>query len=215
MTTAFIVAGTDTDIGKTVFAAALTGAIDGFYWKPLQAGLDGETDSDVVRRLSGLDAARVLPEAYRLTLPASPHLAAERDGIEIDLARLALPATARPLVVEAAGGLMVPLRRDTLQIDQIARWRAPVVLCASTRLGTINHTLLSIEALKRRAIAIAGIAFIGPEAADSQRTIGTIGGVRVLGRLPHVHPLDRVTLAAAFRQTIDVAGLLGVGDGGP
>lgn len=215
MTTAFIVAGTDTDIGKTVFAAALADAIDGFYWKPVQAGLDGETDSDVVRRLSGLVAARVLPEAYRLTLPASPHLAAERDGIEIDLARLALPVTARPLVVETAGGLMVPLRRDTLQIDQIARWRAPVVLCASTRLGTINHTLLSIEALKRRAIAIAGIAFIGPEAADSQRTIGAIGGVRVLGRLPHVHPLDRVTLAAAFRQTIDVAGLLGVGDGGP
>jgi dethiobiotin synthetase len=141
-----IVTGTDTGVGKTVFAAALAGALDAVYWKPVQAGLQEETDSETVLRLSGLAAERILPEAYRLKTPASPHLAAELDGIAIDPAALALPDTVRPLVVEAAGGLLVPLAREVVYIDVIAQWRAPVVLCARTTLGTINHSLLSTEA---------------------------------------------------------------------
>jgi dethiobiotin synthetase len=201
MRPAFVVTGTDTDVGKTVLAAALVAALDGCYWKPVQAGLADETDAVIVRRLGGLTADRIIPEVYRLTTPASPHVAAERDGIEIDVERLArLPqaAGARPLIIEGAGGLMVPFTRRFLQIDLFARWGVPVILCASTQLGTINHSLLSIEALKRRAIPLLGIAFVGDEQADSERTIIEMGGVRRLGRLPRLGPLDAATLRTAF-----------------
>lgn len=215
MSVQIVVAGTDTDVGKTVFAAALTHALDGYYWKPVQAGLNGATDSDVVRRLSGLPFDRVLPEAYRLITPASPHFAAERDSIVIDANRLTPPAVPRPLVIEPAGGLAVPLTRKVLQIDMIARWKLPVILCAATRLGTINHSLLSIEALKRRAIPILGVAFIGAENKDSQRTICEVGGVKHLGRLPLLEPLTAETLADAFQKEFKVADILGLGDSGP
>lgn len=203
MRPAVVVTGTDTGIGKTVFAAALAAALGAYYWKPVQAGIEGETDSDVVRRLSGLPPDHVLPEVYRLTTPASPHLAAERDGIEIDVERLVeLPATpqAAPLVVEGAGGLLVPLTRRTLQIELFARWHLPVALVAATRLGTINHTLLSIEALKRREIPLLGVAFVGDENADSERVIVEMGEVRRLGRLPRLDPLDAPALRAAFEE---------------
>ena len=215
MSTHIVITGTDTDIGKTVFAAALTRAIDGYYWKPVQAGLDGETDGDVVRRLSGLSAERILPEAYRLKTPASPHFAAERDGITIDVAALNPPLVPGPLIIEGAGGLAVPLTRTVLQIDLFARWKFPVVLCVSTRLGTINHSMLSIEALKRRAIPILGVAFVGGENADSQRTICQMGGVKMLGRLPSLEPLDGETLNRAFAANFSVADILGLGVGGP
>ena len=171
MTTRIIVTGTDTGIGKTVFSAGLAGALDGFYWKPIQAGLDDETDSQTVLRLSGLAAERVLPEAYRLRTPASPHLAAELDGVTIEHQALHIPEKDRPSVVEGAGGLMVPLTRNVTYLDLIARWRVPVVLCARTALGTINHSLLSIEALRARGIAILGIAFIGEASVESERII--------------------------------------------
>jgi dethiobiotin synthetase len=197
----FVVTGTDTDVGKTVLAAALVAALNGCYWKPVQAGLSGETDTEIVRRLSDVMAERIIPEVYRLTTAASPHLAAERDGIEIDVERLAkLPDAggARPLIIEGAGGLMVPLTRRLLQIDLFALWGAPIILCASTRLGTVNHSLLSIEALRRRGIPLLGIAFVGDEQADSERTISEMGGVRRLGRLPNLDPLDGASLRAAF-----------------
>lgn len=200
MTQRLVVAGTDTDVGKTVFCAALVGATDGRYWKPVQCGLEGPTDAKVVQELSGLPPGRILQEAYRLQMPASPHLAAEREGVEIDVARLSLPESDRPLIVELAGGLMVPFTRRFLQIDLLAKWSAPVVLCASTRLGMINQSLLSIEALNRRGIPVAGIAFIGEEHADSERTIVEMSGVRLLGRLPQVEPLNAETLRAAFDQ---------------
>jgi dethiobiotin synthetase len=201
MSSAIVVTGTDTDVGKTVFAAGLVAALDGFYWKPVQAGLEGETDVDIVQRLSGLPAARVLPEVHRLTTAASPHLAAERDGIEIDIERLAtapLLDNSRVVIIEGAGGLLVPLTRSYLQIELFARWAAPVVLVASTRLGTINHTLLSVEALWRRQIPLLGVAFVGDANADSERTITEMGGVRHLGRLPIIDPLDAGTLRSAF-----------------
>ena len=128
-----VVTGTDTDIGKTVFAAALAGALDGFYWKPIQAGLDEETDCETVLRLSGLPQDRLLPEAYRLKTPASPHLAAKIDGLVINPNALALPDVARPLVVEGAGGLMVPLTESITYIDVMARWRVPMLLLRSVR----------------------------------------------------------------------------------
>jgi dethiobiotin synthetase len=198
MTTPVVVTGTDTGVGKTVFAAALAGALGAVYWKPIQAGLMEETDSQAVLRLSGLPEGRVLPEAYRLKTPASPHLAAEIDGVAIDPEALVLPITDGPLVVEGAGGLLVPLTREVAYIDVIGRWRAPVVLCARTTLGTINHTLLSIEALRARGIPLLGVAFIGDENAESERIIVEMGQVRRLGRLPLLAELTRDALRAAF-----------------
>jgi dethiobiotin synthetase len=194
----FIVSGTDTGVGKTVFAAMLTLALDGTYFKPVQSGLEDETDTETVQRLTGLPDDRFLPEAHRLRTPASPHLSAEIDGVEIDPAALVLPAPDRPLIVEGAGGLLVPLTRRTLFIDVFARWGAPVILCARTALGGINHALLSIEALRARAIPIHGVAFIGDEVADTERTIAEIGQIRRLGRLPRLAHLHRAALADAF-----------------
>lgn len=215
MSGAIIVTGTDTNIGKTVFAAALTSALKGYYWKPVQAGLSGETDAQIVARLSGAAPDHILPEAFRLQLAASPHLAAERDGVAISAEQLAVPNVSGPLIIEGAGGLLVPLSRKLLQIDLFCAWKAPVILCASTRLGTINHTLLSVEALKQRGIAILGVAFMGDENSDSERTIAEIGGVRRLGRLPRLDPLDKVALDAAFVNNFKLADVLGLGAMGP
>ena len=208
MSTRIIVTGTDTGIGKTVFSAALAGALDGFYWKPIQAGLDEETDSQTVRRLTGLAAERVLPEAYRLRTPASPHLAAELDGVTIQHQALHIPEKDRPLVVEGVGGLLVPLTRNVTYLDLMARWRVPVVLCARTALGSINHSLLSIEALRARGVAVLGIAFIGEANVESERIITEMAKVRRLGRLPHVAPLTRDTLREAFANGFDIGDFL-------
>lgn len=190
-----VVTGTDTGIGKTVVAAGLAQALGARYWKPVQAGLDEGTDRDTVAALSGQE---VLPEAYRLITPCSPHQAAAIDGVTIDPGRLALPEGEGPLVVEGAGGVLVPLREDLLYADLFARWGLPVVLVARTALGTINHSLLSLEALRSRGVPIAGIAFVGDENAETERVICAIGQVRRLGRLPWLDPLNAETLRAAF-----------------
>jgi len=203
MTPRFVVSGTDTGIGKTVFAAGLAGALSARYWKPVQSGLEDETDSQTVARLSGLPSGRILPEAYRLTASLSPHLSARLDGIEIDTDKLLPPECEGPLIIEGAGGLLVPLTATTVFADVFAQWRIPVILCARTALGTINHTLLSLEALRRRAIPVCGVAFIGPENADTQATIATIGQVDILGRLPMLDNLTRESLAQAFRENFD------------
>ncbi|MET3723113.1 dethiobiotin synthase [Sphingomonas trueperi] len=205
MTQTFIVTGTDTGIGKTVFAAALAGALDGRYWKPVQAGLDDGSDSERTAALSGLPIGHILPEAYRLVTPCSPHLAAEIDGVTIDLDRLALPAVDGPLVVEGAGGALVPVTREILYADVFARWGKPVVLVARTALGTINHSLLSIEALRARGVPIHGIAFVGDPVEDSEATIAAIGKVKRLGRLPMLSDLGPEALAQAFAEAFNLA----------
>jgi dethiobiotin synthetase len=202
MSRRIVVTGTDTEIGKTVFSAGLVDFLGANYWKPIQAGLDGETDSQLVARLGGLSDDRIVPERYRLETPASPYHAAEIEGVRIDAESLDVPDTGgRPLVIEGAGGLMVPLSRSTLYIDIFARWQLPVVLCARTELGTINHSLLSIAALRNRAIEILGIAFIGERNSESESAICEIGRVRWLGRLPRLSPLTANTLQAAFNTS--------------
>jgi dethiobiotin synthetase len=196
----FVVSGTNTGVGKTVFSAALAGALGADYWKPVQSGLEEGTDSETVWRLSGLSQDRILPEAYRLKLPASPHISAAREGIRIEASRLAVPMRPGPLVIEGAGGLMVPFAPDLLQIDLFASWGLPVILCATAALGTINHTLLSLEALERRAIKVHGLVFTGERDQEVENTIVARGKVRSLGRLPPLDPLDAGTLAGAFRE---------------
>lgn len=207
MTFRLVVTGTDTGVGKTVFAAALAGALGAFYWKPVQSGLEGETDSEAVQRLGRLPSDRIVPEAWRLRTPISPHLSAELDGVAILPEALSPPETDGPLIVEGAGGVLVPLTRQVLFADVFARWRIPVILCARTELGTINHTLLSVEALRRRSIPILGVAFLGDERPDTEQTVAELGAVRRLGRLPRLDPLTPVSLDAAFRAHFDVSGL--------
>jgi dethiobiotin synthetase len=143
-----------------------------------------------------------MPERYRLKTPASPHHAAAIDGVRIAADKLDVPDSGgRPLVIEGSGGLLVPLDGTTLYIDVFARWRFPVVLCARTALGTINHSLLSIEALRHRKLDILGIAFIGEDNAESERVICEIGRVKRLGRLPRLSPLTANTLRAAFEAS--------------
>jgi dethiobiotin synthetase len=199
MSRRIVVTGTDTDIGKTVFAAGLADQLGACYWKPIQSGLEGETDSEIVARLGGLLPERILPERYRLTTPVSPHQSAAIDGVNIEIDALDVPDTGgRSLVIEGAGGLMVPLDQSILYIDVFARWRIPVVLCARTALGTINHSLLSIEALRRREIELLGVAFIGESHPESERAICEIGRVKRLGRLPRLSTLTRSSLREAF-----------------
>lgn len=204
MTLRLVVTGTDTGIGKTVFSAALTNALGGYYWKPVQSGLDEETDSQTVMRLGAVPASRVLPEAYRLKTPASPHLAARLDRISIDPELLTPPETDAPLVIEGAGGLLVPLNDRLLFADMFARWQIPVILCTRTALGTINHTLLSLEALRNRHIPVFGIVFIGDENVETQRIIAAFGGVRSLGRLPQLPAVTPRGLARAFAENFDI-----------
>lgn len=194
----FVVTGTDTNIGKTVFSAGLCGLLGLRYWKPVQAGLEGATDSEMVAELGGVET---LPEAYRLKLPASPHQAAAAEDVAIDPDALNPPKG--PLVIEGAGGLMVPLTRKALFIDVFARWRIPLILCARTRLGTINHTLLSVEAIRTRGIPLLGVAFIGEANEESERIITEIGKVKRLGRLPVIEPLTPGRLAGVFAKTFE------------
>jgi dethiobiotin synthetase len=198
MSSTIIVTGTDTDIGKTVFAAGLAAALGARYWKPIQSGLSDGSDAATAEAL-GVTPARIIPEAYRLATPCSPHLAAEIDGVTIDPGRLDLPHRTDPLVVEGAGGVLVPVTRTLLFADLFAQWSQPLVLVARTGLGTINHSLLSIEALRTRGVPILGIAFVGDAVEDSEAIIAELGKVRRLGRLPRLTPLDADTLAAAFR----------------
>ncbi len=201
---ALVVAGTDTGVGKTIFSAALAGACGASYWKPIQSGLDGETDSQTAARLGALPANRIVPEAYRLRTPASPHRSAEIDGVAIDTA-LVPPHLDGALVIEGTGGLLVPVDRHTLMIDVFARWGLPIVLCARTALGGINHALLSIEALRRRDVPVLGIAFVGHNIPDTEATIAGFSGAPVLGRLPNLDPLTPATLRAAFATQFRLA----------
>jgi dethiobiotin synthetase len=195
-----VVCGTDTDVGKTVVSALLVEGLGARYWKPVQSGIEGGGDRDRVQTLLQLSEERIVPEAYRLQAPVSPHWAAEREGIAIDPARLELPPGDGPLVVETAGGLLVPLRRDWLQIEQLQRWNLPVVLVARSGLGTLNHTLLSLEALRRRHLSVLGLVLNGPLHADNPRTLVELGGVPLLAELPPLEPLDREALQCQWQR---------------
>ncbi|WP_337847254.1 dethiobiotin synthase [Sphingomonas sp.] len=194
-----VVTGTDTGVGKTVASAALAWRLGATYWKPMQAGREeAESDREAVARLAGVET---LPEAYFLETPCSPHRAAEIDGVTIDSARLTPPAGR--LVIEGAGGALVPVTRDLLYADLFARWGLPVVIVARTALGTINHSLMTIEVLRARGVTVAGILFSGDEVPDSQATICAMGRVASLGRLPRLDPLTPDSLRAAA-ATLDL-----------
>ena len=199
----FVITGTGTDIGKTVFAAGLAGMLGAQYWKPVQTGVGPgmtEGDCETVAALSGVAA---LPEVYRFAAPLSPHRAAELEGCQIDAARLQPPPTSGPLVIEGAGGVLVPITRSLLSADLFANWGLPVILVATTGLGTISHSLTAIEALRRRGVPLHGLAFVGENNPDNIATIAAFSGARVLGRLPRLDPLGRASLAVAVARNFD------------
>ncbi|MGB1416402.1 MAG: dethiobiotin synthase [Synechococcus sp.] len=195
-----VVCGTDTDVGKTVVSAWLVQGLNATYWKPVQSGLDGGGDRGRVQQLLGLPPDRLLPEAYAFQQPVSPHWAAELDAHPLEPDRLQLPTTSGPLIIETAGGLMVPLTRNWLQLDQLQRWACPIVLVARSGLGTLNHTLLSLEALRHRGLEVIGVILNGPPHADNPATLEQFGKVSVIGHLPPLDPLDAQQLQQHWVQ---------------
>ena len=185
-----IVAGTDTNVGKTIVSSLLVNKLDAHYWKPVQCGdLDTGGDSATVKKLSGIKANRIIPEAYRLKMAASPNQAAAAEGITIDKENLKLPNHEGALVVELAGGLMVPLRDDWLQIDQVKEWNLPVVLVARSGLGTLNHTLLSIEALENRNIKVATLILNGEKHKENYNTLVTMVKSSISIKVLEIQPI--------------------------
>ncbi|MGH9417669.1 MAG: dethiobiotin synthase [Terriglobales bacterium] len=198
------VTGTDTGVGKTVVSALLTLALPhACYWKPIQSGLPpaaDSTDRDDVARWTGLPHSRLLTEAYRLKLPASPHVSAAAEGIAIERARLALPPAPGPVVVEGAGGVMVPINGEALMLDLMAWLALPVVLVARTALGTINHTLLSLAALRHRGLAVALLVLNGEPVPSTTQALRHWGQVPLLAELKPLTMLDPEHLALASQS---------------
>lgn len=178
-----IVAGIGTEIGKTVASAVLVEALEADYWKPIQSGALDDSDTNTVRQLISNSKSRFHPESYRLTQPLSPHAAAELDGIRIRSEQITLPQTENALVIELAGGLMVPLNENYLNIDLVQQLERPVVLVSRNYLGSINHTLLSVDACRRRNIPLLGILFNGPTVPATETFILKYTGLPCLGRI--------------------------------
>ncbi|MGH6866391.1 MAG: dethiobiotin synthase [Methyloceanibacter sp.] len=202
----FFVSGTDTNVGKTLVSAWLMTQLDAFYWKPVQAGVEPETDSATVRRLAEVTADRILPEAYVLPEPLAPHEAARRAGIVIDMEKLEAPPHGGYLIVEGAGGLMVPLTDDAYVIDLATDLNLPVILASRSTLGTINHTLLSIEAIRRRGLPLAGVVITGPETPHNRVAIERYGKVEVIAEIPWLETVNCAALKE-IQAEVDLAKL--------
>jgi dethiobiotin synthetase len=195
----FFVTGTDTNVGKTVVSAMLTLGLNGIYWKPIQSGTTPTTDTRYVQQVTGLADSHFWPERFCLPDPLSPHAAAAIAGVQIALSDFELPSIPdTPLIVEGAGGLLVPINDKEYMIDLIRSLQLPVCLVARTALGTINHTLLSIAALRQAGIPILGVILNGEPNASNRAAIATYGQVTILGELPLLEEVNPATLWAAF-----------------
>jgi dethiobiotin synthetase len=191
---AFFVTGTDTDVGKTMVCAILLKALGGTYWKPVQSGIEEETDTERVRKLTELPPSHFLPETYRLSKPLSPHASAKLDGRHIDMRDFVLPPfDHKPLIVEGAGGVMVPLNEDSLVLDLIEQLHLPTVVVARSGLGTINHTTLTINAIRSRGIAVLGVIMNGERNEGNRQAIEHYAKTKVIVEVP---PLTTVSPAA-------------------
>ena len=179
-----IICGTDTDVGKTIVSSFFVQGLKAVYWKPIQSGTEEGTDTKTVCKLLNLKPNRHLSERYKFKAPVSPHWAAEQESRFIEPSNLHLPDLDDLIIIEPAGGLMVPLNRNWLQIDQLKVWGAPIILVARTGLGTLNHTLLSLEALKNRNLHVLGIVLNGPPHDDNPKTLEQFGDTKILANLP-------------------------------
>jgi dethiobiotin synthase len=184
------VAGTDTNVGKTVVSAALVKQLRASYWKPVQTGTETDDDTDTVRRLSGMDDDKFLPNAMRFKAPLSPNQAAELEGETIAMRDIRLPDYHGRLVMEGAGGLLVPLNHHRTMLDLMRYYSSPVVLVARSALGTLNHTFLSLHLLREQRLPILGVVLVGEPNPMNARDIREIGKVRILAEIPFMDPID-------------------------
>jgi len=202
----FFVTGIDTEIGKTVVSAMLTEALQADYWKPIQSGDLHQSDTMKVQQLVQNTKSIFHPEAYRFTTPASPHYSAALENITIDLNTINLPSCNNTLIIEGAGGLMVPLNNTDLMIDLIAQLEdVGVILVSKNYLGSINHTLLSIEALQRRNIPIIGLVFNGTPTPATESIIELRSQLPVLARIPletAINPQIVAKYAPIFQKSL-------------
>ncbi|MEY4668485.1 MAG: hypothetical protein RL518_1184 [Pseudomonadota bacterium] len=196
-----IVAGIGTEVGKTVISAILCEVLGARYWKPIASGSDdGPAESVVVSRLLKDGSQRIFSERYFLRKSLSPHIAAALEGVEVSLDEFSLPVCEPPLVVELAGGVMVPLNDHATNLDLIERLGLPVVLVSRHYLGSINHTLLTLFALRARSIPVKGVVFNGEELPDTERIITTMGDVSMIGKVPSFGEVSQRSISAFASQ---------------
>jgi dethiobiotin synthetase len=203
--TGYFVTGTDTNVGKTILSALLVAALDAIYWKPVQTGATEGTDRESVRQWSESPEDRLPMERFRFDPPVSPHLASREAGVRITLDAFEFPAApqGRKWIVEGAGGVMVPLNERDLMRDLMQRIGFPVIVAARTSLGTINHTLLTLAALRQTQIPVCGVALIGDEDIENRRAIEHYGAVRVIGRIPILTKINRAALLDVYDKYFD------------
>ena len=197
MNKTYFVTGIGTEIGKTISSAVLVEKLKADYWKPIQAGDLDNSDSLKVQNLISNSVSKFHPEVYRLTQPFSPHYAAELDGVNIDLNKIIIPQTINNLIIEGAGGLMVPINRKDLMIDLIQKLSVEVILISKNYLGSINHTLLSIEALKSRNINVKGIIFNGVKNEASESIILERTQLNYLGRIFEIENMNKLAIKSS------------------
>jgi dethiobiotin synthetase len=193
----YFITGIGTEIGKTISSAVLVEKLNADYWKPIQAGDLDNSDTLKVKSLISNEVSKFHTEAFRLTQPFSPHYAAELDGVEINMNQITIPKTENNLIIEGAGGLMVPINQKDLMIDLIQKLNVEVILISKNYLGSINHTLLSIEALKTRNIPIKGIIFNGIKTEASESIILERTKLKYLGRISEMEIVNKSTIKNA------------------
>jgi dethiobiotin synthetase len=205
MTGDLFVTGTDTNVGKTVLSALLVAALDATYWKPIQTGSSEGTDRQSVMRWAEIPEEKTLPECYCFEPPVSPHLAAKKGGVKIRLDRIRRPALATigALIAEGAGGVLVPINDSETMLDVMRHLAMPVLIASRTALGTINHTLLTVKALRDAGIEIRGVVMIGKENRPNERAVEQYGEVPIAGRIPLLAKIDRSALLNVFRSDFD------------
>jgi dethiobiotin synthetase len=205
MANRFFITGTDTGVGKTVVSALLCAALDAFYWKPIQTGTREGTDRNAVMELADIPASKTIPETYRFTPPVSPHLAARLAGARIDLRKIQMPriVASDSLIVEGAGGALVPINRDQLMTDVMKHLKLPVLLVARASLGTINHTLLSLAALRTAGLNVRGVVMVGKPNIENRKAIEHYGEIDVVGAVTILASINRRALVNVFRKHFD------------
>lgn len=202
------ISGIGTDVGKTVSSAVLCQLLKADYWKPVQSGELDNTDSMKVEKLVAFDGFKTLPSKYVFQHPLSPHAAAKLENREINLDALTLPQNDRLTLIEGAGGLLVPLNsKGDFYIDLLSKWNIPTILISRNYLGSINHTLLSIEALKNRNIQLLGIVFVGEELPETMSLITATTGLKKLLHIPHFEEVTKNTITEFVEAEIEVGTL--------
>ena len=197
MNNTYFVTGIGTGIGKTIVSAILTEKLQADYWKPIQSGDLEISDSLFVKQLISNTQSIIHPEKYRLGQPLSPHLSARIDGVQISTAAIHPPVTKNNLIIEGAGGLMVPLNDTELILDLIKRLNAKVIVVSQNYLGSINHTLLTLEVLKTNQIPVEGLIFNGAANPESEVYISRYSQAKVLGKIPKMSILDKESIQKA------------------